>query len=307
VTWVKINDGYHREDWQLCASDAAIRVWLQSTSWCADRPEPSTFMTIAQARSIVLGLGKKLDVIAELISPQIGAWEEVEGGYAVQHFEIATPKSSADRVRRYRETHRNGAGPDDSPPGNAPSNAGVTRYTGVTRGDVTPPATRTETPGNALARGSYIQEPITRVPPTSELSPPTPSVGEDVIWEDFDEFIAVLEGTTGRRFRPDSEDRRAYHEQRQAGYSADDLRALARGIGRSPFHMGDNPQKMPQNSPRVVLRSSLRDTLISRGRGEQLPRPPRRPSLADLADALEDPGGAPPGLGVLRLAGGGQG
>lgn len=149
VSWVLIDDGFHRSDAWLRASDAASRVWVDSMSYCADRPDPTNFITEAQARSIVLGLGKKLAVIKEMTAPEIGAWEVTEGGYLVKGFKLTTPKSSTDRVRRWRETHANGTDPDDSPPRGTgkpanvtPGNGDVTRY--ETAGER--PATNRESP-----------------------------------------------------------------------------------------------------------------------------------------------------------------
>src|SRR5215471_4879794 len=115
MTWVKLDDRFHENDKQLRASDAAVRVWVCSMTKCASQPEPTGFLTRAQGLALVLSLGKKPAIIEELVG--LNAWEEVADGYLVHDFELYLPKSSTERVRRWREAKRRGADPDPTPPG----------------------------------------------------------------------------------------------------------------------------------------------------------------------------------------------
>lgn len=85
---------------------------------------------------------------------------------------------------------------------------------------------------------------------------------------EYQAFVAELNEATGRHFQGDDESRRKYAQVRHAGRSADDLLAAARGVVKSPHHMGQNDAGVPYNAPINVLRSKMLDQLIGLGRGE---------------------------------------
>jgi hypothetical protein len=242
-------------------SDAAFRVYVCSMSYCAQVPEPTGYLTTAQARALVAGLGKRPAVISELV--RLNAWEQVDGGYLIHDYEEYLERGSRDRVRAFRARKR---------AGNVTGN-----------GAETPPAA-TETPdvtdGNVtvtpLARDGYpVPEPVP-VPSTTGLRPsvhpPTPLPAVAVVQGDFAEgyecFLAELCSSTGRSFRGDAISRGLYADRRREGRSAADLEAAARGVVLSAHHMGVNKLQVPLNDPKHVLDSAMLDTLIGLGNGE---------------------------------------
>ncbi len=88
----------------------------------------------------------------------------------------------------------------------------------------------------------------------------------DRMAEEYREWIAELNQATGRSFRGDSKSLKGYRVLRKE-YSRDDLAALARGVGLSRFHRGENDRGVPYQDPITVLRSKQLQTLIDLGRG----------------------------------------
>lgn len=104
MTWVKLDDKLHRNPKALASSDAAFKVWVLSWSYCADFPQPTGFLSSAEARAFVRGLGKDSRVIRELVDNRM--WDQAEGGFLVHEFEQGLPPKSTERVRAWREKKR---------------------------------------------------------------------------------------------------------------------------------------------------------------------------------------------------------
>jgi hypothetical protein len=105
MTWVKLDDKFHRNEKQLRMSDAAFRVYVCSLSYCGDTPQPTGFLSEKEARNLVRGMGKFHRTIEELV--ELRAWERVKDGYLIHHFEEYLPKTSTERVKRFRNERRN--------------------------------------------------------------------------------------------------------------------------------------------------------------------------------------------------------
>jgi hypothetical protein len=105
MTWVKLDDKFHRNEKQLRMSDAAHRVYVNALSYCGDTPQPTGFLSEKEARNFVRGMGKSLRTIEELVG--LNAWERVAGGYLIHDFEKYLPKTSTERVQRFRNERRN--------------------------------------------------------------------------------------------------------------------------------------------------------------------------------------------------------
>jgi hypothetical protein len=105
MTWVKLDDKFHRNEKQLRMSDAAHRVYVNALSYCGDTPQPTGFLAEREARNFMRGMGKSLRTIEELVG--LNAWERVAGGYLIHDFEKYLPKTSTERVQRFRNERRN--------------------------------------------------------------------------------------------------------------------------------------------------------------------------------------------------------
>jgi hypothetical protein len=242
-------------------SDAAFRVYVCSMSWCAQVPEPTGYLTSAQARALVAGLGKRPAVITELV--RLNAWEEAEGGYLIHDYDDYLEKGSRDRVREFRARKRTG---------NVTGNADVT----PNPASVTPSVT----PGNAShARapdGYPVPEPVpVESSPTSNSPPPLPPSGagnvtvlDGEFLDGYEAFLVALNSATGRHFRGDAISRQSYASRRREGRTAAELEAAARGVPKSAHHMGLNKLQVPLNDPKHVLDSGMLDALIGLGQGE---------------------------------------
>jgi hypothetical protein len=166
VSWVKLDDSFHRNDKQLQMSDGAFRVYVCAMSWCAQATEPTGYLTTAQARALVASLGKKPAVIAELV--KLNAWEEAEGGYLIHDYEEYLEKGSVERVRRFRERKRTG---------NVTGNGSVTSEPVTKSVTETAPVTDEGVTVTALARDGYpVPKPVPGpVPGPTGLRPSGPS------------------------------------------------------------------------------------------------------------------------------------
>lgn len=297
MTWVKLDDGFDINDKQLRASDAAVRVWVCSMTFCARQREPTGFMTKAQAQQFVRGLGKKPTIIAELV--RLNAWEELPDGYLVHDFEVYLPKSSTERVRAWRAAKRAGQDPEPTPPTGTPNgtagNTDVTRYAPVTQRD--------ETLGNAdetvsLSRGRprsrggipVSRIPYTQTPPTSESPPQPPQWGDgesgDLLAE-YLGFLGALSQATGVPWREEGLSRTRYLERRQEGFTAADLDDAARGVALDPWFMGRNGDGVPKCDPSTVLKSPKLQTFIGLARGQIAARGSGPAQFDAFADAVE--------------------
>lgn len=127
MTWVRMDDRFHRNPKQLQLSDAAFRVWVCSWSYCAEEKQLTGFMTTAQAQSLTRSFGKSLKVIAELV--KANAWEQLSDGYLIHDYEEYLDEGSKHRTRKWRTEKREGDASVTSPPrhGDDPGDAAVTR------------------------------------------------------------------------------------------------------------------------------------------------------------------------------------
>lgn len=104
MTWIKQDDKLYRNPKARESSDAAFKVWVLSWSYCGDMPDPTGFMTTAEAEGFVRSLKKPISIFRELVDRHM--WDEVEGGYMVHEFEQGLPKLSTPRVQKFRELKR---------------------------------------------------------------------------------------------------------------------------------------------------------------------------------------------------------
>jgi len=104
MTWIKLDDKFHRNAKVLAMSDAAHRVYVDALSYCGDVEEPNGYLSEEQARSFLKSRGKPTKVISELV--ELNAWEAVQGGYLIHDFEKYLPKTSTARVQAWREKKR---------------------------------------------------------------------------------------------------------------------------------------------------------------------------------------------------------
>ena len=104
MTWVRLDDKFHRNQKQRAMSDHAFRVFVLALSYCGDTAELTGFMTTEEAHGFVRSHGKKPFVIDELV--RRGFLEVVNGGYLIHDFEHYIPKTSTERVRAWREKKR---------------------------------------------------------------------------------------------------------------------------------------------------------------------------------------------------------
>src|SRR4029077_14224729 len=118
--------------------------WVCSMSYCADTPTPSGFMTMAQARGLIAKLRKSMRVIDELV--ELGAWEPTDDGFLLHDFEFGVAKSSADRVRKWRDLKRQR---------NDESNALQNRYSSRAR-DGKPVPDPVPVPGDASKQATSV-------------------------------------------------------------------------------------------------------------------------------------------------------
>src|SRR6476620_5458207 len=127
MSWIRLDDHFHRNSKQLQLSDGAFRVWVCSWSYCAEEKQLTGFMTTAQARSLTRSYGKPLRVIEELV--KANAWEQVSDGYLIHDFEKYLDVGSAERTRKWRAEKRERDALVTSPDshGDVSGDAGVTR------------------------------------------------------------------------------------------------------------------------------------------------------------------------------------
>jgi hypothetical protein len=123
MTWVRLDDKFHRNPKQLQLSDGAFRVWVCSWSYCAEEKQLTGFLTPSQALSLVRTYGQKPRVIQELVAA--AAWEQLSDGYLIHDYEEYLDRGSADRTRKWRaEKRAREAARETSPGGHG--DAGVT-------------------------------------------------------------------------------------------------------------------------------------------------------------------------------------
>ena len=103
MTWVRLDDKFWRNEKARRLSHAARGVFCDCLSFCGDVPqaELSGFLTHRQAVDRATGSVKLVD---ELVHN--GFLEPVNGGYLVHDFDHYVPKTSTERVRKWRERKR---------------------------------------------------------------------------------------------------------------------------------------------------------------------------------------------------------
>jgi hypothetical protein len=104
MPWCRLDESFYRNDKQLRMSDAAFRVYVCALSYCAHTRDPNGYLSEEQAKSLIRSLRKRPAVIEELV--KLNAWEQTAEGYLIHDFELYLPKSSVERVRRWREGKR---------------------------------------------------------------------------------------------------------------------------------------------------------------------------------------------------------
>lgn len=308
MTWSRLSDDMDENRKLRRTSDATFRLYWLAVSWTRrHKTGGRLYMDDVEELCAKQRLRNPKALIAELLEVpydhESGLWEEIGPGlYEIHDFADFNPPTSTERVRKHRSSQRNGARADSPVAGNAletfhPVALGVT---GNEEG------AEKERPSRARRRAGY-PNPVPKpreVPPTSELSPPTPSPGSGTLIEDFDVWCGAYGRALDKTIRPSSADREAYRQARGDGYSAERLLALARGVPLSPWHMGKNDSHMPMTAPRTVLLSTHRDTFIELGLGERLPS--QAQSSAAKFDAVADAMESGSVSVRLRLVGEGQ-
>lgn len=106
MSWVKLDDGFHRNDKQMRMSHVAFRLYVCALSYCAQEREPTGYLTEQQATGLRRSYGIALKAIEELI--QLNAWEPVNGGYLIHDYDEYVERGSRDRTRQWRERKRHG-------------------------------------------------------------------------------------------------------------------------------------------------------------------------------------------------------
>lgn len=104
MTWVKLDDKFHRNPKILGLSDAAHRIYVDALSFCGDMPEPNGYLSEQSAASFVKSRGKRLAVLDELVG--VNCFERIFGGYLIHDFEQYLPKTSRDRTKAWRDRKR---------------------------------------------------------------------------------------------------------------------------------------------------------------------------------------------------------
>lgn len=101
--WVRLDDKFWRNEKARRLSHAARGVFADCLSFCGDVPaaELSGFLTHRQALDRATGSAKLVDELA-----RNGFLETVNGGYLIHDFDHYIPKTSTERVRKWREMKR---------------------------------------------------------------------------------------------------------------------------------------------------------------------------------------------------------
>lgn len=268
MSWVKLDDSFHRNDKQLQMSDGAFRVYVCAMSWCAQATEPTGYLTTAQARALVASLGKKPAVIAELV--KLNAWEEAEGGYLIHDYEKYLEKGSVERVRRFRERMRAGNVTGNGSVTPQPVTNSVTETARVTEEGVTvTPLARDGYPVPKPDVSSRLRLSETPGPVTPPTVPPEGDIANGHADAGLGEFLdALATSTARRRGTPTGRVRSLYLDRLRDGWTQADIVAAARGAALSKHHMGLNDLQVPLNDAAHVLGSKMFDALVGLGLGE---------------------------------------
>lgn len=126
MTWIKLDDKAHRNPKLRAVSDRAFRVFILALSYCGDCPELTGYLANNEAVGFARSHGKPAAVIDELATA--GLLEPVNGGYLIHDWDKYLPKTSTDRVRRWRDKKRSeGVAPPFQPRSNGVSPLARTR------------------------------------------------------------------------------------------------------------------------------------------------------------------------------------
>lgn len=162
MTWVKLDDKFHRNPKITAMSDAAHRIYVDALSYAGDTADPTGFLGSKEAVNLVRSRGKHVSVIAELL--KLSAWEEVPGGYLIHDFEKYLPQKSTERVRAWRDRKRQEAAATQP-----------LRNSGETVSPA-PAATVAKQLQNRSPHARAHPDPVPDPVPVSLNAPPTPSV-----------------------------------------------------------------------------------------------------------------------------------
>src|SRR5215475_9023817 len=113
MSWVKLDDAFHRNHKQLRMSNAAFRLYVCALSYCAEELEPTGYMSIEQADSLRRAVRQSAKTIEELV--ELNAWEAINGGYLIHDYEEYLFRGSRERTREWREKKRHRDVTDASP------------------------------------------------------------------------------------------------------------------------------------------------------------------------------------------------
>ena len=104
MTWVRLDDKFHRNPKALQMSDAAHRIYVDAMSYCSDCEHPIGFLSQPEAVAFVRGRGKPMSVVAELV--RLGAWEQGPDGYLIHDYEKYVPPRNQAAVVEWRTNKR---------------------------------------------------------------------------------------------------------------------------------------------------------------------------------------------------------
>lgn len=161
MSWVRLDDKFHRNPKVLAMSDAAHRIYVDLISYCADVTEPTGFLTDVEASSFVRARGKSAKVLEELLT--LRALERVHDGFLLHDFPEYLVSTSRDRTRQWRDKKRD----EDVTPGDVT----VTSRPVTDPSRVTSPERHGDAPKRHLARANPVPVPVKEAsPPLSNVS-----------------------------------------------------------------------------------------------------------------------------------------
>ena len=104
MTWVRLDDQFHRNKKALKMSDAAHRIYVDALSYCGSLKDLHGYLSVEEADTFVRGRKKPLAVIEELV--QLGAWERVCDGYLIHDWPTYLPPRAKQRVIDWQNSKR---------------------------------------------------------------------------------------------------------------------------------------------------------------------------------------------------------
>ena len=96
MTWVRLDDKFHRNPKALKMSDSAHRIYVDALSYCADSKDLHGYLSFGEAEAFVRSRNKALKVLDELVD--LGAWERLYDGYLIHDWTEYLPPRAKQRV-----------------------------------------------------------------------------------------------------------------------------------------------------------------------------------------------------------------